>query len=108
MPPCRLVGYGGDIDAVSLTSWLAAGAPVVPGVIRPPALVAEYLGGGSLRGALSRGLDYLRSELVRAKLALDAARVRVGGWVATVDQGTLRRDTGRWANRSASRLVQTT
>ncbi len=29
------------------------------------------------------------------------------GWVVTVYQGTLRRDTGRWANRSASGLLQT-
>ncbi|GFR45173.1 hypothetical protein Agub_g6561, partial [Astrephomene gubernaculifera] len=64
----------GDIDAVRLTAALSAGMPILPGVIRPPALVAEYLGAGSLRAALTRGSDFLRSELVRVKLALDAAR----------------------------------
>ncbi len=74
----------GDIDAVTLTTALAAGIPVLPGVIRPPALVTEYLGAGSLRTALSRGADFLRSDVVRVKLALDAARVgarRGVGWV---------------------------
>ncbi|GIL42271.1 hypothetical protein Vafri_296 [Volvox africanus] len=64
----------GDIDVVRMTAALAAGMPVVPGVVRPPALVTEYLGAGSLRAALTRGSDFLRSDMVRVKLALDAAR----------------------------------
>ncbi|GIL89538.1 hypothetical protein Vretifemale_17370, partial [Volvox reticuliferus] len=64
----------GDIDVVRMTAALAAGIPVMPGVIRPPALVTEYLGAGSLRAALTRGSDFLRSDMVRVKLALDAAR----------------------------------
>ena len=44
--------------------------------LRPPALVAEYLGTGSLRGAIARRAEFLtKSDSVRIKLALDTARV---------------------------------
>lgn len=46
-----------------------------PGAVRPPALVTEYLGAGSLRGAVVRKADFLKSNSVRIKLALDTARV---------------------------------
>lgn len=62
---------------------------VAPGQIRPPALVVEYMGAGSLRAALARKDSFLlRSDSARIKMALDAARVRGtapafccgGGW----------------------------
>jgi hypothetical protein len=60
--------------------------------VRPPALVTEYLGAGSLRGAISRRADFLRSDSVRIKLALDTARVRARGgedpWLWAVALGT--------------------
>jgi hypothetical protein len=49
------------------------------GLIQRPALVAEFLSGCSLDSAIVRGADFLGSDLVLAKIALDAARV--GGWV---------------------------
>ena len=42
--------------------------------IRPPALVTEYMAGGSVRSALSKKADFIRPPLVRIKLALDTAR----------------------------------
>lgn len=65
---------GQAIDAVSLAVELAGKCTMGPGLIRPPALVTEYMAGGSLRGALSRRADFLRSPVTRVKLALDCAR----------------------------------
>jgi hypothetical protein len=45
------------------------------GLIQRPALVAEFLSGCSLDSAIVRGADFLGSDLVLAKIALDAARV---------------------------------
>jgi hypothetical protein len=42
--------------------------------VRPPALVTEYMAGGSVRAALDRRARFLASPGVRLKLALDAAR----------------------------------
>jgi len=42
--------------------------------IRPPALVQEFMSGGSVRAALSRKADMVRSPAARIKLALDTAR----------------------------------
>jgi hypothetical protein len=47
-------------------------------LIRPPALVTEYLASGSLRAAMTRRADFLSRDTIRIKLALDAARVRGG------------------------------
>jgi hypothetical protein len=47
--------------------------------VRPPALVTEFMCGGSVRAALSRKADFLKPASVRVKLALDTAR----GWVCS-------------------------
>ena len=49
------------------------------GQIRPPALVYEYLASGSLKSAIARKAEFLKSDSIRIKLALDTARVRGGG-----------------------------
>lgn len=53
------------------------------GLITRPALVAEFLSGASLDTAIRRGAEFLGSDLVVTKVALDAARVGAGwlvGW----------------------------
>lgn len=48
----------------------------ISGPLRPPALVTEYLASGSLRAAIARQAEFiLKSNTVKCKLALDAARV---------------------------------
>lgn len=44
-------------------------------LLRPPALVCEYMGGGSLKSAISRRADIVAGVLTRVVLALDAAKV---------------------------------
>jgi serine/threonine protein kinase len=52
-----------------------AGQPsMMPGVLRPPALVTEYMAGGSLKVALQRKSDIVAGPLTRIILALDAAK----------------------------------
>jgi hypothetical protein len=42
--------------------------------VRPPAIVTEYMSGGSLRSALSRRLEGVQGGLTRLLIALDAAK----------------------------------
>ena len=63
-------------DAVELAAALArqpqtGGA----GVVRPPAIVVEYMGQGSLKGALARKADIVQGALIRVLIAMDAAKV---------------------------------
>lgn len=52
-----------------------AGTPsMMPGILRPPALVTEYMAGGSLKVALARKADIVAGPLTRIVLALDAAK----------------------------------
>jgi hypothetical protein len=51
-------------------------ANTLQGLITRPALVSEFLGGCSLGSAIRRSADFLNSDLVVIKVALDAARVR--------------------------------
>ncbi len=52
-----------------------AGTPsMMPGILRPPALVTEYMAGGSLKVALARKADIVAGPLTRVVLALDAAK----------------------------------
>ena len=44
--------------------------------VRPPAIVTEYMSGGSLRSALSRRLEGVQGGLTRLLIALDAAKAR--------------------------------
>lgn len=65
-------------DAVELAAALArqpqtGGA----GVVRPPAIVVEYMGQGSLKGALARKADIVQGALIRVMIAMDAAKVTV-------------------------------
>lgn len=76
-PSCSWVMVGCCIgDAVELAAALArqpqtGGA----GVVRPPAIVVEYMGQGSLKGALGRKADIVQGPLIRVLIALDAAKV---------------------------------
>ena len=45
------------------------------GVVRPPAIVVEYMGQGSLKGALARKADIVQGALIRVLIAMDAAKV---------------------------------
>ncbi|KAI8470843.1 MAG: kinase-like domain-containing protein [Monoraphidium minutum] len=65
---------GGGADAAVLATMMANRFEPRPGAVRPPALVTEYLGAGSLRAAIARRADFLKSDSVRIKLALDTAR----------------------------------
>lgn len=63
-------------DAVELAAALArqpqtGGA----GVVRPPAIVVEYMGQGSLKGAIARKADIVQGPLIRVLIAMDAAKV---------------------------------
>lgn len=63
-------------DAIDLAAALArqpqtGGA----GVVRPPAIVVEYMGQGSLKGALYRKADIVQGALIRVLIAMDAAKV---------------------------------
>lgn len=48
--------------------------PYCPGMVKPPAMVVEYMGARSLRGCLNRGSDMLASPLSRVMVALDVAK----------------------------------
>lgn len=63
-------------DAIELAAALArqpqtGGA----GVVRPPAIVVEYMGQGSLKGAIARKADIVQGPLIRVLIAMDAAKV---------------------------------
>ena len=47
----------------------------VPGTVRPPAIVTEFMSQGSLKGALQRKADIVRGALMRVLIAMDAAKV---------------------------------
>jgi hypothetical protein len=54
-----------------------------PNNLRPPAIVTEFMAGGSLRGALGRATDMVSGALTRVMIALDAAKVGRGGCAGT-------------------------
>lgn len=63
-------------DAVELAAALARQPPAGgAGVVRPPAIVVEYMGQGSLKGALARKADIVQGALIRVLIAMDAAKV---------------------------------
>jgi hypothetical protein len=74
-----LLRPGQAIDAVRVATCGSCGTAACalpgPGSVRPPALVTEYLAAGSLRSALARKAEFVRSAVVRVKLCLDTARV---------------------------------
>lgn len=47
----------------------------VPGIVRPPAIVTEFMSQGSLKGALQRKADIVQGPLMRVLIAMDAAKV---------------------------------
>jgi len=63
-----------DAVAVATEQLQRNAASMAPGLMRAPALVTEFMGAGSLRAALTRRDEFLRSNAVRVKIALDAAR----------------------------------
>ena len=63
-------------DAVDLAAALARQPPTGgAGVVRPPAIVVEYMGQGSLKGALARKADIVQGALIKVLIAMDAAKV---------------------------------
>lgn len=63
-------------DAIELAAALARAPPSGgAGVVRPPAIVVEYMGQGSLKGALARKADIVQGALIRVLIAMDAAKV---------------------------------
>lgn len=50
--------------------------PGVPGAVRPPAIVTEFMSQGSLKGALQRKADIVQGALMRVLIAMDAAKVK--------------------------------
>ena len=60
------------VNAIQAEAASSPGA--LPGVLRPPALVTEYMAGGSLKSALARKSDIVAGPLTRLVLALDAAK----------------------------------
>lgn len=67
-------GFDAPKDIVDVIKQEARGASMMPGVLRPPALVTEYMAGGSLKSALARRADIVAGPLTRLVLALDAAK----------------------------------
>lgn len=47
----------------------------VPGTVRPPAIITEFMSQGSLKGALQRKADIVQGALMRLLIAMDAAKV---------------------------------
>ena len=62
-------------DAVELAAALARQPQAGAGTVRPPAIVVEYMGQGSLKGALARKADIVQGALIRVLIAMDAAKV---------------------------------
>ena len=62
-------------DAVELAAALARQPQAGAGTVRPPAIVVEYMGQGSLKGALARKADIVQGPLIRVLIAMDAAKV---------------------------------
>eukprot|EP00983_Pelagomonas_calceolata_P116250 1160281-Pelagomonas_calceolata.AAC.8 len=59
------------------------------GQLQRPALVAEFLSGCSLGSAIKRRADFLNSDLVLIKVALDAARLY--SWCVNVRLAAVRK-----------------
>ena len=71
-------------DAVELAAALARQPQAGAGTVRPPAIVVEYMGQGSLKGALARKADIVQGALIRVLIAMDAAKVRCWLWSAMI------------------------
>ena len=60
---------------MELAAALARQPQAGAGTVRPPAIVVEYMGQGSLKGALARKADIVQGALIRVLIAMDAAKV---------------------------------
>lgn len=62
-------------------AYFKPGGPAGPErpTVTPPALVCEYLAGGSLRAAINGHAEFLAPPQAKIKLLLDTARVRRAG-----------------------------
>lgn len=71
-----------ETDNISDTTSQPA-KPGVPGAVRPPAIVTEFLSQGSLKGALQRKADIVHGALMRVLIAMDAAKVGISASEST-------------------------
>lgn len=70
-------GSDADSEAANVPASAAQqqGKGSVPGSVRPPAIVTEFMSQGSLKGALQRKADICQGALMRVLIAMDAAKV---------------------------------
>ncbi len=65
-----------DMARIPSSATQQPGKGNVPGIVRPPAIVTEFMSQGSLKGALQRKADIVQGPLMRVLIAMDAAKVR--------------------------------
>ena len=66
----------GDVEVAAAAAHHHRNQGGVPGTVRPPAIVTEFMSQGSLKGALQRKADIVQGALMRVLIAMDAAKVR--------------------------------
>lgn len=66
---------GSDGEDVPVSAAQQQGKGNVPGTVRPPAIITEFMSQGSLKGALQRKADIVQGALMRVLIAMDAAKV---------------------------------
>lgn len=69
-PPQEIISGDDSGDREDEEEQLGSGA------VRPPAIVTEYMSGGSLHNAIARKAEMVQDTLPRLMVALDAAKVR--------------------------------
>ena len=69
------MAHADSSDAVEIAAAVAMPIQQGAGVLRPPAIVTEFMSGGSLRQALARRSDAIAGGLARCMIAMDAAKV---------------------------------
>ena len=69
-------GDAGDVEVAAAAAHHHRNQGGVPGTVRPPAIVTEFMSQGSLKGALQRKADIVQGPLMRVLIAMDAAKVR--------------------------------
>ena len=70
-------GTGSGDDSPDDSDRPSSSMQGAPGTVRPPAIVTEFMSGGSLRSALSRRADFVQGMLPRVMISFDAAKVRM-------------------------------
>jgi hypothetical protein len=107
--PCRPLPLPARKTLHPYPSGLAAaalfdrhGAPHGGPVIRPPALVCEYLAHGSLRSAINAAAEWLAAPQAKVKLMLDTARVGCLGQGAGGRRVAARSHRGGWGRNGCA------